>query len=207
MSSWTTEEKIIRAAQSVFIEKGKDGARMQEIADKAGINKALLHYYFRSKDKLFVEVFQNVFGQLFADISPVMSDNAPFKEKVVVFVDRYTKFLHKNRFIPMFILSEMNRGNRDFKDVFDNITPLVSEQKDRLIATMIDEHKISEQEAEHFIIDLLSLCIFSVIARPMLSNVFFKGNEACYQDFMEGRNDHIIEILHNWIDKKSSKNK
>ncbi len=52
-----TEKKIINAATAVFMEKGKDGARMQEIADKAGINKALLHYYFRSKEKLFTNVF------------------------------------------------------------------------------------------------------------------------------------------------------
>ena len=53
----STEEKILNAAKKVFLTKGMDGARMQDIADEAGINKALLHYYFRSKDKLFEQIF------------------------------------------------------------------------------------------------------------------------------------------------------
>ena len=59
-----TEEKIIRAARKVFIQKGMDGARMQGIADEAGINKSLLHYYFRSKDKLFSRVFSEAFNDI-----------------------------------------------------------------------------------------------------------------------------------------------
>ena len=60
-----TEEKIFEAATDVFVEKGMDGARMQDIADKAGINKALLHYYFRTKDKLFNAVFEMIAKKIF----------------------------------------------------------------------------------------------------------------------------------------------
>jgi AcrR family transcriptional regulator len=59
-----TEDRIVDAAKTVFINKGKDGARMQEIANEAGINKALLHYYFRTKNKLFEKVFSLVFGDV-----------------------------------------------------------------------------------------------------------------------------------------------
>ena len=58
-----TEQLILEAAKKVFFNKGFDGARMQEIADVAGINKALLHYYFRSKDKLFEAIFFDAFQQ------------------------------------------------------------------------------------------------------------------------------------------------
>lgn len=58
------EQKILTAARNVFIRKGFAGARMQEIADEAGINKALLHYYFRSKEKLFEVIFKESFGKL-----------------------------------------------------------------------------------------------------------------------------------------------
>ena len=60
-----TEEKIFEAATEVFIEKGMDGARMQDIADHAGINKALLHYYYRTKDQLFNAVFEMIAGKMF----------------------------------------------------------------------------------------------------------------------------------------------
>jgi len=59
-----TEDRIVDAAKTVFINKGMDGARMQEIANEAGINKALLHYYFRTKNKLFEKVFSLVFGDV-----------------------------------------------------------------------------------------------------------------------------------------------
>ena len=60
LSDHTTEQKILDAAEVVFHEKGFDGARMQEIADKATINKGLLHYYFKSKDALFDAIFNPI---------------------------------------------------------------------------------------------------------------------------------------------------
>ena len=84
-----TEEKILEAARQVFLKKGMDGARMQEIADEAGINKALLHYYYRSKDKLFEAVFNEIFTQLIIKVSPVLLSNAPVKEKINLFIDSF----------------------------------------------------------------------------------------------------------------------
>ena len=77
-----TEEKILNAAQTVFIQKGMDGARMQEIADEAGINKALLHYYFRTKQKLFEAIFKKVFSQIFPNLMDMVHSELPIEEKL-----------------------------------------------------------------------------------------------------------------------------
>ena len=77
----TTEKKILDAAKVVFLEKGFDGARMQEIADEAKINKALLHYYFRSKDKLFDAIFHEAFQQFLPHIAEIMMTQKPLFEK------------------------------------------------------------------------------------------------------------------------------
>jgi AcrR family transcriptional regulator len=77
----TTEEKILIAARKVFIEKGWDGARMQEIADNAGINKALLHYYFRNKEQLFKRVFAGIVGNSFLISIPLFNLSNPFLKK------------------------------------------------------------------------------------------------------------------------------
>ena len=69
----TTEQKILEAAQEVFHEKGYDGARMQEIADKASINKGLLHYYFKTKDSLFEAIFSIAFRQMIAQIQAIIT--------------------------------------------------------------------------------------------------------------------------------------
>ena len=86
-----TEAKIIQAATEVFLEKGKDGARMQEIAQKANINKALLHYYFRSKDKLYETVFrERVFrflDELFSSVPQTDDIKTVLKEFTVNYID------------------------------------------------------------------------------------------------------------------------
>ena len=85
-SSENTEAQILKAAREVFIAKGLDGARMQEIADHAGINKALLHYYFRTKEKLFEAVFREVASNLFPAMKQVLSAELGIKEKITFFV-------------------------------------------------------------------------------------------------------------------------
>ena len=77
----TTEEVILEAARKVFVKKGMYGARMQDIADEAGINKALLHYYFESKDKLFEKVFMEAAGHLFPKVNEVFNSDASVFEK------------------------------------------------------------------------------------------------------------------------------
>ena len=77
-----TEEKIFEAATEVFEEKGMDGARMQDIANHAGINKSLLHYYFRTKDHLFNAVFEKLAGKMFRKFAPLFEkDLLPWKKK------------------------------------------------------------------------------------------------------------------------------
>ena len=100
----TTEEKILDAAQTVFTRKGMDGARMQEIANEAGINKALLHYYFRSKQKLFEAIFKQVFKQIFPDIKAFIHSEIPLEKKLGIFVEKYIDLLMKNPFLPSFSL-------------------------------------------------------------------------------------------------------
>lgn len=104
-----TEEKILEAAKEVFIEKGNDGARMQEIADKAGINKSLLHYYYRTKEKLFESVFKFAFSQFAPKFLNTFNTGEDFFTQLRKFIDIYIDLISKNSFIPMFILNEVNR--------------------------------------------------------------------------------------------------
>ena len=83
----TTEEKILEAARKVFVHKGMYGARMQDIADEAGINKALLHYYFKNKQKLFEEIFMEAAGQLFPRVNAIFVSEEPLFTKIEKFCD------------------------------------------------------------------------------------------------------------------------
>ncbi|MES2795736.1 MAG: helix-turn-helix domain-containing protein, partial [Bacteroidota bacterium] len=85
----STEEKILAAAENIFLRDGYGGSRMQDIADLAGINKAMLHYYFRSKDKLFEKIFDKNVKMVFPQIAGLITDSMSFQEVVFVFIEKY----------------------------------------------------------------------------------------------------------------------
>ena len=93
----STEQKILDAARTIFMRKGLNGARMQEIADEAGINKALLHYYFRSKDKLFYAIFKEAFNILIPYVSAVFNSDESIEIKLTRLAEKYIDILEINR--------------------------------------------------------------------------------------------------------------
>jgi len=106
-----TKDKIIGAAQMLFLKHGLDGVKMQMVADKAGVNKGLLHYYYKSKAKIFTEVFDRITSELLRDVERLFSDEAlSLDEKISSIVDAYFKLLSKNSHLPVFFVSEMNRS-------------------------------------------------------------------------------------------------
>src|SRR5215212_11721399 len=105
--STDTEAKILDAARSVFIRRGTAGARMQEIAAEAGVNQALLHYYFRSKERLAVAVFQQMASRLFPALIQTLGSDASIDEKINALVALYIDNLSRNPFLPGYVLSEL----------------------------------------------------------------------------------------------------
>jgi len=105
-----TEERILESAEDVFTNKGLSGARMQEIADKAKINKSLLHYYYRSKEKLFRAVFKKAFVKLAPKSILILTSDIPLFEKIEKFSSAYIDIIIKNPSIPLFVLRELNRN-------------------------------------------------------------------------------------------------
>ncbi|MBL7693706.1 MAG: TetR/AcrR family transcriptional regulator, partial [Ferruginibacter sp.] len=105
-----TEQKILESARNVFIQKGLSGARMQDIADQAGVNKALLHYYFTSKDKLFNIVFEQEFANFFSSLAQVIASDQPLFEKIKKVVALDIEKLSQFPDMPIFVLNEVSRN-------------------------------------------------------------------------------------------------
>lgn len=110
----TTEEKIKQAATKVFMEKGFDGTTTRDIAAEANINLALLNYYFRSKQKLFDSVFDEIIQLFFEGINTVLSQPIPLKEKITAFIDYDFRMLRQSPDMVFFILNEMHRNPNRF---------------------------------------------------------------------------------------------
>jgi len=105
-----TEQQILNAARQVFLEKGLSGARMQDIADKAEINKAMLHYYFKNKELLFETIFQETAGKLFPHFDKLMDSDLNFFDKIRSIVSSYIEMVSQNPYLPLFVISELNKN-------------------------------------------------------------------------------------------------
>jgi TetR/AcrR family transcriptional regulator len=118
----TTALKIKKAAKEVFLAKGYDGATMQAIADKAGFNKAQLHYYFRNKDGLFLLVFKEEFQAMIQSNMPlIFNKDKPIREKLEAYIDAEAEFLSHYPRLPLFIISETHRNPELLMDLVRQI--------------------------------------------------------------------------------------
>jgi AcrR family transcriptional regulator len=191
----STEEKILSAAREVFLQKGFAGARMQDIADEAGINKALLHYYFRSKEKLFETIFREAFGKLIPHITDVFSSDLPFYEKIRAFTNAYVTMAVENPFIPMFVLNAMHSDPENFQKLFGDIpkkvpVPLIKAE----IKKAVDEGLIRPIEPPQLVMNMLSLCLFPFIARPMFQMVM-NISDVQFKKIMDQRKTEVADFI------------
>jgi TetR/AcrR family transcriptional regulator len=190
-----TENKILEAAKLVFIKKGLYGARMQEIADEAGINKSLLHYYFRSKDKLFLAVFSSLFATLFNSFNQNNFANLTFEEKITLFLEKYTTLLINNPYLPGFIIQEINHDPDNLANTFNKMGINPEEKLIQFFGNDLKTFQI--RDTREFIINILSLCIFPIIAKPLLERVLFKNNANEFSEFIKQRPSQITKLIIN----------
>ena len=199
LESINTETKILEAAKLVFIRRGFDGARMQDIADEAGINKALLHYYYRSKDKLFSVIFDELLEQLTNAIQEFIVKIDDIYELIDKFVDFYTDFLKKNPHIPIFIVNEIYQNPQRMQErMIKNGKFPKPEQLISKFSKQIESGEIKPINPMYFILNMVSMCIFPFIARPLIQNVF-QVPDPIYNFMLDDRKAFIKETLINSI--------
>lgn len=190
------EERILEAATRIFREKGREGARMQEIADAAGINKALLHYYFRSKDQLFERVFQDSARLFFSRLNEILQSDMDLFQKITHLCEAYISLSVENPFIPVFVIGEMNRSLDIFiSKVFTATQPRPDFSLFRhQLQKAADEGKIVPVAPHQLIMNILGLCIFPVISKPMMQ--FNMGiGEKEFLTWMEERKRLVPELI------------
>ena len=178
----TTEEKILLSASKVFTEKGFAGTRTRDIAEEAGINLALLNYYFRSKEKLFEQVMKVKMVLLFGQIVPILTnEKTNLEEKIDLVSNKYFEILSKNPNLPLFVISEIQKKN-------SNITKIIPVNKIFENSVIIKQIKEKRPEINplHYLVNFLAMTIFPFVAKPVF-NAFELTNEAEYHQFISER--------------------
>ena len=196
-----TEEKIFDSATEVFVEKGMDGTRMQDIATHAGINKALLHYYFRTKDQLFNAVFEMIARKIFKKFAPVFDETLTLEEKIRFFFREHIAFLQANPRLPGFLLNEVNRNPDRIKKLLKNV------DFDNIWSKLYDQHKeefnrynITQATMPQLMISIAALSVFPFAARGILEGILEKTG-LNFNEYMEERKvfaaDFVIKAIKN----------
>jgi len=189
-----TELKILDAAKKVFVEKGFDGASMQDIANEAGINKALLYYYFRKKEFLFKAIFKQALHSFIPNLLQVIQSNETVRVKLKMFVDNYIDMLLLNPHLPVFILHELSRRPENLvsaiKELGVNPTLILQNMEKGVV-----EAGGTAYPAKHLLVNMLAMCIFPIAAKPILTMLLFSGNDEEYQEFVSERKQLVYEFL------------
>lgn len=193
-----TELEILNAAKEVFQEKGMAGSRMQEIADKARINKSMLHYYYRSKQLLFEAVFKNAFRLLAPQLNKVLNDDSELFDKIRNFTNNYISFVIGHPYLPNFVIQELNK-NPDFieKLRIEKDFPRIEKFKFQ-VEDAITRGIIKPIRAEQLFINIMSLNIFPFIAAPLLQGLI-NVEEKEYRELMESRKTEVADFIINSI--------
>lgn len=200
-----TESKIFDAATEIFEEKGLAAARMQDIADRAKINKALLHYYFRSKDKLFMAVFDKLADKVFKKFASIFEEDMPFEEKIRYFYKEHMSFLQKNPKLPMFILAEISRNPKLMEKFLSKVN--ISNIKTKISSDV--SASLPEEAIPHLMVSIVSLSVFPIAAKPILKGILGQAGIE-YNQFIKERMqvapDFIISALKQYnVESKNNK--
>jgi TetR/AcrR family transcriptional regulator len=198
-----TEKRIFDAARRVFLQKGLAGARMQEIADEAGINKALLHYYFRTKEKLFEGIFNDVILRISSGLSVTFEKEMDVLGRIRALVDIYIDVLSENRYLPLFVLNEMSRNPDKFANLFVQHVVVHMQKFIFQILEEVKQGKINPIHPVHLLLNVLSLIIFPFAALPVMTQIIEKAGvgknmPAIDMDsFLKERKQIVYEFIEN----------
>lgn len=190
----STEQKIFDAATELFLEKGVDRTSVREIASKAGINLALMNYYFRSKENLFVAIFSKLVKTNTRKLIQILDSDMELEEKIRQYVSVYIDMLSENPLLVSFVMAILHRSRERITEMKVISSLYSTEQFTRQIVEEGKAGRIRRTDPTHFFVDMLSLIAFPFAIRLLVmdKNAF---TDAQFQEFLEERKQRIPEML------------
>jgi len=197
-----TEQRILDAAHAVFLRRGTAGARTQEIAKEAGVNSALLHYYFRTKERLAEAVFTRAAGQLLPAVIRILASDLELEEKVTRVVEVELTQLSATPYLPGYILSELAHHPERAAQLFSTATGMapaeIGARVFKVLRAQINQRvkagRMHPIAPEQFAINLLALCVFPFAARPLF--VALLGlDQAGFNQFIDRRRKELAPFF------------
>lgn len=187
------QEKLLKVAAAIFYEKGFHGARMQEIADRAGLNKAMLHYYFHSKEQLFDAVFEQALQRLLPSVVRFFAGEEALRAKASRLIDEYTTLLQEEPQVPIFILSELRMRPDKLATLGKNLS-LETERLKAQIEAEVAQGRLQLVDPWQMVITLFSACIFPYISGPIWQGLL-NLDVTEYGRLLNGRKQALLDLF------------
>ncbi len=194
MDDTCTESVIFQAAIKVFQKKGLAGARMQEIADEAGINKSMLHYYFRTKDKLFLEVFRSSLREFIGGLHSILDQEGPWEESIRNLCGYYIEFISKNPDLPLFLINEMHQQPKEYLKLVEGDQGILKTRFFKQLKAGMKKGEIRKADLAHLYVSLTSSIVFPFIGGPMIQRTVEISKEN-FPKFLKERNNFVSDML------------
>ncbi len=192
-----TENTILDVARQEFVQNGFAATRMQEIADKAGINKAMLHYYFRSKEKLYQEIISQTLNRVIPIFAQSLDQDGDFWTKLERVVGTYVKLLIKEPDLPFFIMSELSQKRESFIIELKKRAQYFPAMRKFIMQIMEEQStgKLREVPPVHIVLNIMGLCVFPFIAKPIFCTIMDIPEED-FKELMQDRVNVIMDFMH-----------
>lgn len=190
------QELILEAARKVFIRDGFDGARMQDIANVAGINKALLHYYFKNKESLFNLVFEDAFASFVPQIHAIFSGSGSAVDKLCKYVEAHVELLMQKPDLPIFVVHEIHRDpDRFFQNLLSKMPgpPPFAMFMGQLMSEM-EEGKIRKMDPRFVWMNVMGMTVFPFVAAPLMSRMLLTDQNT-YHTLLKERVSSIQQFI------------
>lgn len=193
-----TKQEIITAAMQEFISEGYSGARLQTIADQTGATKAMIHYYFKTKEGLFQEVFRGICDELITNLFQPLEEKISLFSKIDAFIDKVLRRFSQEPNKSQFLVDALNKYPDLtvplFRDYYKcNLTVL-----DEQLKQASQNYEIAPVDTHQLIGNIMALCVFSSTNHVFLKEVLGKTDET-YPPFLEQRAGIIKDTVINWI--------
>ena len=194
MDDKCTESVIFSSAIKIFQKKGLAGARMQEIADEAGINKSMLHYYFRNKEKLFLEVFRSSHLEFTTGLFAILNREDPWEDSIRNLCSYFIDFMKKNPDLPLFLINEVHQHPEEYLNMVRSDECILQTKFFQQLKDGMEKGRIRKTNLSHLYVSLIGSMVYPFVSGELLQKTVDIGKGGWAQ-FLQERKEFVSAML------------
>jgi TetR/AcrR family transcriptional regulator len=190
----STREKILAAARNEFSAKGFEGARVDAIAEAAGVNKAMIYYHFSSKEGLYETVLEEMFGQVSASVDRVLSEDRTIEARLEALARAYVEIIERTPELPPIVLREMASGGERIREMLSR-TILRAEVPQRVRALFeegVRGGRLRHLDTTHAVTSFIGMNLFYLFFQPLIHSIWEIRDD---ETFRRSRPREVVDLF------------